>query len=254
MWTVFISLLLSITIGNSLHAMEISVDEDEDSTISVENESFNISQKRGVLEPNMLIKSLADMRQLAIKLVDGQRIPSEYRNNFPQTSEIEIPDSITIDPQVFAEYANNEDIMEEFKPGLFEKMLCCNSSRKNQFEYVRNKTPDRYKNWTKEMIFTLYYEQGEQTETMIRSKPKKLRNIDKNTVENERRIKILEEQLGKEKWKNEKLVRKTKLNQKLRSFIEKQQARENTVNERKKLVLFLLVEAACFVGGMYSVC
>ena len=167
MLIMFIGLLFSITIGNVLCAMdgqtEIVIDADNNDLVTTsltEESDFN-----SVLSSSSkTITTLDGMKSLSKQIFNSQRIRSRNKTGFPEQGEFKIPGHITISPQVFAEYADMENLITVSKPGCFRRMFHCRQSdKKKPFKFLQDKSPDIYKMWAKS-ILALSSERDDQIE------------------------------------------------------------------------------------------
>lgn len=153
MRVMFISLLLSITIGNILYAME-DADVNEKTFIEVvtngaprRSDRFSKSISSSSSNSPTTIKTLDGMRQLSRQILTSR--PNECENGPLDQEEFKIPDDITIDLQVFVEYAYREGLVIKSEPGICKCWICCSPKIKNQFEDV-NFTASR--EWGKKIL------------------------------------------------------------------------------------------------------
>jgi len=235
MFIMVISLLLSITVGNVLHAME---------AVAMEDLSDNLGTSlTGSSCIGGVMTTLNQMRELSKQVHNGQQTRGRNRENLTKPSEIEIPDNVKIDWGVFKEWANVHDLAKKSKPpGCFERIFCCRSRENNLFKCVPN---NQRQEWAKTML-AIYRQENYQTEVETRGRLNDSGDMTESDDDSEV-IRGLENKL-----KQIKMMRE--LNKKIRNVIEREQKEEDEGDELKKVGYALLGIVGAFVGGMYGIC
>jgi len=259
MRVIFISLLFSIILGNVLHAMgqeeqqAMVMDLDDRPDVSIEQQTFNIGER---------IATLADMEQLAKRVVLN-KLQTRSRNgaNFTEArdieilDDIEIPDGVTIDPQVFIEYLESRNLTKESEPGWFKRIFYCRYKRSGRFEY--HFQSDAREDWAKEMLLVLYNnQQGDSVEMTRGGRSDSLDDIEesddssaKEIKELTNRLNITECRLSIAEFQVARAKFQASFEQNIRSFNEGEQRAEDKMGELKKLGYAGLLMVIAFFSG-----
>jgi len=240
MHIMFISLLFSITLSNVLHTMDredqqaitLSLDGSSDASTM---EAFNISSE------TKNIKTLIDMKLLAEQVSDRLQTRSGKRASLLEISDIEIPNDVTIDLQVFDEWTRLRGLITGPDSGCFKRAFFCRRGGKSQFEHLSKETCQE---WGKKIIIILCSQQDDPTDVVRGGKPEDLDDITKS---NDEKIKSLEDKLRMGKFL-------ATFNQNILNFIGEEQKIEDRGDEYKKLAYACLFAFGTFLGGMYGVC
>jgi len=222
-----VSLLLSITICNVLHAAEGKRMYDRPVTLTREF-------KCRPVEP---ITSLAEIEERQKNVIFWANI----------------------DLKVFDEYAEREGLIIGSKPGLLERIICCRLRKESRFEDASHQLCDEFGKG----IIAVHRLRNDQTEAStsneFRGPEGDCRTVDGNQTSEDDSVHIMinSDEFEKTKQENEKLTRTNErlkkqheLNDKMRKFLAKEK-RFDDIEDKYKGCFCCFVFAACaFIGGM----